>query len=156
MHKTVGHLTLQSDMDGLVSLQCSRCKARFKMGCRYLNEELSGQVFCPICGMPDELTHFYPEEVLEAAREAAVNAAHEEIAKALQAAFGSHSSSKKSPIKITYKPQNVPRTSREIVTQSRDHAMEPTEASCCKRVFALSANDLIAGYYCPYCGRIVL
>ena len=155
MTKTVGHLTLQSDKDGLVSLQCSRCKSRFKMSCGYLNAELTGNVYCPICGMPDELTHFYPEEALNAAREAMVNAAHEELAKAMKAVFGSHSSSKRSPIKITYKASKVPRKSREIVTQSRDHTMEITKVPCCNEHMALSPYDIIVGFYCPYCGRIV-
>jgi len=40
---TIGKATLQSDENGLVTLQCDRCKSRFKMDCAYLNEELEGE-----------------------------------------------------------------------------------------------------------------
>ena len=41
---TIGKSTLQSDENGLVTLQCDRCKSRFKMECAYLNEELEARI----------------------------------------------------------------------------------------------------------------
>ena len=37
MSKTIGRASLESDEEGLVTLQCDRCKSRFKMECSYLN-----------------------------------------------------------------------------------------------------------------------
>ena len=45
---TIGRATLQSDENGLITLQCDRCNSRFKIDCGYLNDELQGDICCPI------------------------------------------------------------------------------------------------------------
>ena len=40
MSKTIGKASLEADEEGLVTLQCDRCKSRFKMDCVSLNDEL--------------------------------------------------------------------------------------------------------------------
>jgi len=42
---TIGRATLQSDENSLITLQCARCKSRFKIDCTYLNDELNGDIF---------------------------------------------------------------------------------------------------------------
>lgn len=51
MSKTIGKASLEADEEGLVTLQCDRCKSRFKMDWAYLNDELEDkEICCPICG----------------------------------------------------------------------------------------------------------
>lgn len=52
---TIGKATLQADENGLVTLQCGRCESRFKMDCSYLNDELQGDICCPVCGISEYL-----------------------------------------------------------------------------------------------------
>lgn len=154
MAKTMGHMAIQSDSDGMVSLQCYRCKARFKMSCKYIVEELDGDIFCPICGMPEDMTGFYTDEAREAAAEVIMNNYMDDVTRLFQSAFSGHSS-KRSGLKIKVRTSSVPRKSSEIVMQSRDHTLDKVESPCCKKQIALSPTDIIAGYYCPYCGRII-
>ena len=60
---TIGKATLQSDENGLVTLQCDRCKSRFKIDCTYLNDELSGNICCPVCGISEALNTFWPHDL---------------------------------------------------------------------------------------------
>lgn len=69
---TIGNATLQSDENGLVTLQCERCKSRFKIDCGYLNDELDGDICCPVCGISESLNTFWPEEVVEEAAKVAM------------------------------------------------------------------------------------
>ena len=70
--KTIGKTTLQSDENGLVTLQCDRCKSRFKMEGDYLSYELEGEICCPVCGIYESLNTFWPEEVVEKAKKIAI------------------------------------------------------------------------------------
>ena len=81
---TIGDATLQADDNGLVKLQCDRCKTRFKMSCDYLNNGLQGDICCPICGISAELNTFFPEEVVEAAKRMAFACAEELISDMLK------------------------------------------------------------------------
>ncbi len=60
---TIGKVTLLADENGLVTLQCDRCKSRFKMDCSYLNDELQGDICCPVCGISESLSTFWPEKL---------------------------------------------------------------------------------------------
>ena len=73
MSKTIGKASLEADEEGLVTLQCDRCKSRFKMDCVYLNDELEDkEICCPICGISEKLNTFWPEEVIEEAKKMAL------------------------------------------------------------------------------------
>ena len=41
---TIRKATLQSDENGLVTLQCDKGKSRFKIDCEFLNNELKGDI----------------------------------------------------------------------------------------------------------------
>ena len=69
---TIGKATIQADYEGLVTLQCDRCKSRFKVECETLNDEQDEDICCPICGISDTQNTFYPEEVVAAAERVAV------------------------------------------------------------------------------------
>ena len=96
---TIGKATLQSDENGLVTLQCDRCKSRFKMECAYLNEELEEDVCCPVCGMSDSLNTFWPEEVVEVAKKVALMEAEEMIANMFNGFKSKHVKVKTTPVK---------------------------------------------------------
>lgn len=143
--KTIGEITIQSDENGMITLQCDRCKTRFKVEVEYLNEELEGDIYCPACGMPSELSDFFPEEI----REQALAAAENEALKMIQEAFSGLNSKN---FKVTN--TKIPRVDTKKVFSDKDFDMQVTEMQCCKKKIGLRNMDAIAGYYCPYCGRI--
>ena len=143
---TIGNATLQSDENGLVTLQCDRCKSRFKMDCGYLNDELDGDICCPVCGISESLNTFWPEEVVEEAAKVAMMEAEELIAQAFKGLNSKH-------IKVKTKP--VTRRDRSLIFKNKDYDLQNVTVHCCQKDVALMPADITAGFYCPYCGRIV-
>lgn len=95
---TIGKANLQSDENGLVTLQCDRCKSRFKMDCAYLNDELQGDICCPICGISESLSTFWPEEVVEEAKKIALMEAEQMIVDMLKGFNSKHFKVKTNPV----------------------------------------------------------
>ena len=143
---TIGNATLQSDENGLVTLQCDRCKSRFKIDCGYLNDELDGDICCPVCGISEAPNTFWPEEVVEEAAKIAIMEAEELIAQAFKGLNSKH-------MKVTTKP--VTKRDRNLVFKNKDYDMQNVIVHCCHKEVALMPTDITAGFYCPYCGRIV-
>lgn len=143
---TIGKATLQSDENGLVTLQCDRCKSRFKMDCSYLNDELEGDICCPVCGISESPNTFWPEEVVEEATKVAMMEAEEMIAQAFKGLNSKH---------IKVKTEPIVRRDRNIVFKNKDYDMQNVTVHCCRKEVALMPTDITAGFYCPYCGRIV-
>lgn len=143
---TIGKITLQSDENGFVTLQCDRCKSRFKVDCAFLNDELQGEICCPICGISNELNTYYPEEVIEGAEKIAIMEAEEMIKNAFKSLNSKY-------LKVKISPTN--RVDTDLVFKNKDHDMQELVVHCCEKKMALSPVDMAAGFYCPYCGRIV-
>lgn len=143
---TIGRATLQSDENGLITLQCDRCKSRFKMDCTYLNDELNGDICCPVCGISESLNTFYPEEAIEKAQKIAIAEAEQMIANAFKGLNSKH---------IKIKTPSVQKVDTDIKIKNRDYDMQVVEVACCKKKIGLRSTDITAGFYCPYCGRIV-
>lgn len=142
----IGKATLQSDENGLVTLQCDRCKSRFKMDCAYLNDELQGDICCPVCGISESLSTFWPEEVVEEAKKIASVEAEQMIANAFKGLNSKHFKVKSNPIQ---------RVNTDIKFKNHDYDMQIVKVNCCQKEIGLMPVDITVGFYCPYCGRIV-
>lgn len=143
---TIGQATLQSDENGLVTLQCDRCKSRFKMDCAFLNDELQGDICCPVCGISEGPNTFYPEEVIEGTKKIAIAEAEQLFANAFKGFNSKH---------IKIKTKSVRRVDTNIKFKNRDYDMQVIQVDCCNKEIGLMPIDIAAGFYCPYCGRIV-
>lgn len=143
---TIGTATLQSDENGLVTLQCDRCQSRFKVDCEYLNDTSETEICCPICGIANSINTFWPEEAIEAAKKIAMMEAEMIFAKALKGLNSKY---------IKVKEKTIKTVDRKVAFKDKDYDMEEVTVSCCKKKIALTQKDICAGYYCPYCGRIV-
>ena len=144
--KTFGKTTLQSDENGLVTLQCDRCKSRFKMEGDYLSYELEGDICCPVCGISESLNTFWPEEVVEKAKKIAIVEAEAMIKQAFKGLNSKYIKVETKPIKLV---------DRNLVFKNKDYDMQQITLNCCHKDIALMPVDITAGFYCPYCGRIV-
>ncbi|HYE08728.1 MAG TPA: hypothetical protein VEF53_00965, partial [Patescibacteria group bacterium] len=125
---TIGKATLQSDENGLVTLQCDRCKSRFKIDCAYLNDELQGDICCPVCGISESLNTFWPEEVVEEAAKIAMVEAKQMIANAFKGLNSKYIKVKTTPIQ---------RVDTDITFKNRDHDMQKITVSCCNKCISL-------------------
>lgn len=142
---TIGEFTLQADENGLITLQCERCNTRFKVESEYLNNELIGDIFCPNCGIPSSISDLYPEEV----QKQAIAIAKVEAMKMVQDAFSGLNSKY---IKVTN--TRIPKVDTHRVFTDKDFDMQVIETKCCRKQVGIKNIDTVAGYYCPYCGRI--
>lgn len=143
---TIGKATLQADENGLVTLQCDRCKSRFKIDCMYLNEELQGDICCPVCGISESLDTFWPEEVVEEVSKIAVMEAEQMIQNAFKGLNSKYIKVKTTPIK---------KVDKDLAFKNQDYDMQLITVKCCNKRIALMPKDITAGFYCIYCGRIV-
>lgn len=143
--RTIGEIMLQSDESGMITLQCDRCKSRFKLECDYLNNEFDGDICCPICGISNSANTFLPEEVIEEAKQVAIMEA-EEIAQKVFKGLNSKD--------IRVKTPPVSKHNRYLAFKNKDYDMQVITVRCCKKEIALMSVDASSGYYCPYCGRI--
>lgn len=143
---TIGKATLQADENGLVTLQCDRCKSRFKMNCSYLNDELQGDICCPVCGISESLNTFWPEEVVEEVKKIAMVEAERIIVDAFKGLNSKF---------IKVKTTSVQRIDTDLTFKNHDYDMQLITVGCCNKPIALMPTDITSGFYCPYCGRIV-
>lgn len=144
--KEIGKVTLHSDENGLITLQCDKCKSRFKIECSYLSDEFEDKIYCAICGDENSLDTFYPEEILEEVEKLAMM----EVKQMMNNGFNSI---KSKHIKVDIKP--VKKIDTNLISKSNDYNMENITVHCCEKKMALKTFDIIAGFYCSYCGRII-
>lgn len=116
------------------------------MDCTYLNDELSGDICCPVCGISEALNTFWPEEVVEEAQKIAIAEAEQMIANAFKGLNSKYIKVKTSPVQ---------KVNTDIKFKNRDYDMQIIRVGCCKKEIGLMPADITAGFYCPYCGRIV-
>lgn len=147
MSKTIGKATLEADENGLITLQCDRCESRFKVDCSYLNDELEDkEICCPVCGISEKLNTFWPKEVIEEAKKMAMVEAEQMIIDAFKGLDSKY-------FKVKTKP--VQRVDTNVKFKNKDYDMQQVLVKCCGHKIALMPSDITAGFYCPYCGRIV-
>lgn len=144
--KEIGKAIFESDENGLITLQCDKCKSRFKIECSHLSDEFEDKIYCAICGDENSLDTFYPEEVLEEVNKVAMMEAEQMI-------NDMFNSIKSKYIKVETTPVN--KVDSNLVFKDKDYDMENITVHCCEKKMALRSFDLIAGFYCSYCGRII-
>ena len=139
-------MSIPSDDDGFVSLQCSFCNERFKLTVEDFEEEDLVSIFCPYCGLSGEGSEFLTDEVLEQAQVIAENylkSIINDFTKDLEKSFRgnkgiSFKAGKKLPIeedKTLFEPEDM-----EVVTPN-----------CCELPIKVRPSGTLTGVYCPFC-----
>lgn len=142
-------ISIPLDNDGYTELECDFCKTRFMItGDDYQHKDMPF-LFCPICGLPNDLSTFYCPEVLEIAYQMAAEWAMKEINRTLGKATRSINKSgfvrmdlkmtKQEPKKVLFVPVD-------------DYVIHKTP--CCKMYVKIREIDEQIGAYCPICGRV--
>lgn len=56
---------------------------------------------------------------------------------------------------VKVKTSPVQNVDTDIKFKNRDYDMQIIRVDCCEKEIGLMPTDITAGFYCPYCGRIV-
>ena len=122
-------ISIPTDDDGYVLLQCEHCGTYFKATPSDLKDDGVLHIFCPSCGLISE--NYVTEDVLELAKK-----------------MERHS---KKGI-TTFKAGKRPKHENEDPIRSGIEAMEICNFPCCKRTAKIKPLLKMTGAYCPFCG----
>lgn len=76
-----------------------KSQSKFKMDCKYLNDELMDkEICCPVCGLSEKFNIFCPEEVIEEDKKMALIEAEQMIADALRGINSKYIKVKSTPV----------------------------------------------------------
>ena len=138
---------IEADSDGYVSYECPFCKSSFSLEVSEVqkNDQIYVERYCPYCGLNNSLDKFYTEEVIEQAKNIAINYLIDEINKE----FKKISNKSNKYIKITYKPLKN-QLIKELKT--KDGTEEIFECKNCSNHVKVDYYIGRTKVYCAFCG----
>lgn len=141
------NISIPSDSDGFVILQCSLCNDFFKMKPTDFEDETQLQIWCPSCGLnPDSLI---TDEAVDLAMKMANNHVSDlinDFSKELSKSF------KRGNIK--YKPGSKLKKEPIDSLFSKLDNLELQTYNCCYKEAKISPSLKMEGGYCPFCGEM--
>jgi uncharacterized Zn-finger protein len=147
MSEVVFSISIPSDDDGFITLQCPFCNDRFKLSVEDVEREDIIEIFCPYCGLQNKPSSFLTDEVVEQAQRIAKN-----YAKSLLNQFSKDLEKKfKSSKHISVKAGKPLEMENDKVLFEREE-LELTQLECCQSTVKVSALAKQVGVYCPFCG----
>lgn len=138
-------ISIPSDDDGYVLLQCPVCGTYFKVTPSDYKDDGVLQIFCPSCGLSSE--SYLTEDVIELAEAMVQNVAMDMIYDAFKKMEREF---KHGP--VTFKAGKKPKHEPENPIRSGIEALEITSFPCCKRTAKIKPLLKMTGCYCPFCG----
>lgn len=138
-------ITIPSDDDGYILLQCERCGEYFKITAADTRDDKLLDIYCPCCGLVSE--NYITEDVAKLAQSIAQNYAMDLIYNA----FKDLERKTKKDI-IRFKAGKKPRHEDENPIRSGIEALDITEFSCCNRTAKIKPLLKMTGCFCPFCG----
>ena len=147
MSDVVFKITIPSDNDGFITLQCPFCGDRFKLTVEGFEREDIIELFCPYCGLRHENSRFLTDEVIEQAKVAAKNYAASIINDWLKDMEQNFKSNKH----ITFKAGKPLEMESDKPLFEREE-LEATDLACCRIMVKATPLNKEIGIYCPCCG----
>lgn len=136
-------ITIPTDKDGYVLMQCPLCGCYFKLNCSDI--ERASEVFCPGCGMKSD--SYVTDEFIELAQAKVMNQLEDEVFTMFKK-MEKRTRGKKVSIKAGKKPKPVP----ENPIRNRVEAMDIAYFKCCDKTCKVKNMIKMTGCYCPFCG----
>lgn len=137
-------ISIPSDDDGFVLLQCPKCGEYFKLPPSDIESDEVVDIHCPLCGLISE--SFLTNDVIELAKAKAVNVALGEFYKEMKKIERQTRNSMFSIKMDKYEEDE------EIPIKSTIDSMEIVNFECCNRKAKIRHLVNYCGCYCPYCG----
>jgi hypothetical protein len=140
-------ITVPSDNDGCITLQCPFCDDRFKLTVEDFQREDILEIFCPYCGLRHQPSQFLRDEVIEQAQIIASN-----YAKSLlnQWVKDIEKSTKRNKL-VKFKAGKRPKLEAEKILFEQEE-LEITTLVCCQVTVKTRPLNKVIGVYCPCCG----
>lgn len=147
MSEATFKIDVPTDDDGFLTLQCPFCSDQFKLTAQDFEREDIIDLFCPYCGLKDELSSFITDEVIEQAQILALNYVKSQMNKSIK---GLENSSKGNKY-ISFKAGQPFKMEEDKVLFEKEE-LEKITLNCCN--FETKAKLIIKeiGVYCPCCG----
>ncbi len=139
-------ISIKSDKDGFILLQCSLCGEFFKLLASDLNDESTLNIWCPYCGLNGK--EYYTKEVLDMSMKMAKNEANRMMFNSLKELERKTKNNKFINFKVGKKPE------MEVVSiiKPRIENMQIMKYDCCKTMAKIKTGSIVTGSYCPLCG----
>lgn len=147
MGEFYAEIQIPLDDDGFIELECDYCKNRFMLYSETFKDEKNYYFFCPVCGLPNDLNTFYCTEVLEKAKEIAIDYSLKEIQRILGGTVNSLNKSGFLNVKLDITKE---KDCVELYEPLNEYSI--AHMNCCNIDIKVNDLDLEIGIYCPVCG----
>lgn len=138
-------ISIPTDDDGFVLLQCEHCGTFFKATPTEIEDDGVLHIFCPSCGLSSE--NYWTDDVIELAMKMVKNQAMDMIYDAFKG-MECHSRGGM----ISFKAGKKPKHEVEGPIRSGIEALEVANFPCCHRAAKVKPLLKMTGCYCPFCG----
>lgn len=138
-------ITIPSDDDGYVLLQCEHCGTYFKGTPSDIQDDGVLNIYCPSCGLISD--NYITEDVIELAEKMAKNIMNDMI----YDMFKDLERHSKHGV-LQFKAGRRPKHETEDPIRSGIEALEICTFPCCKRTAKIKPMLKMTGAYCPFCG----
>ncbi len=138
-------ISIPTDNDGFVLLQCEWCKEFFKLVPNEMESDEVVEIWCPCCGLRGN--EYFTEEVIELGMKMVKNFAMDTIfseMKKWERKFNGKG--------ISFKAGKKPHEEDELPIVSVIDNLEIQKYNCCKKEAKIKPLIKMCGSYCPYCG----
>lgn len=138
-------ISIPSDNEGFIPLQCPLCNGYFKLTASDLNSDDILEIWCPYCGIKS-LDGYITSDVTDLALVMSKNEVLKHIQKELSKTFKGINGHN---IKTTVQKPKLYYESRILV---KFDALECIDYQCCNKSAKITAISKFVGDYCPFCG----
>lgn len=149
MDNVTFQIRLEGDSEGYVTFECPFCESEFKLQAGEFKSEdnIFLELYCPYCGLIDDVKSFYSKEVAEQVKVLAQNYITEELNKV----FGNlaRDLNRNKFIKMQWKPLKKVNT-KEL--KDRDTVEEIFECQSCGNHEKVLYCSGVSKIFCSYCG----
>ena len=142
-------IKIEGDSEGDVTFECPFCESEFKLNASEFQDEnnVFTELYCPYCGLTDDINTFYSKEVIEQAEAIAYNYMINEVNKMFKGFQNSCRSN--SSIKVEFKELKKVST-KEL--KDKDTVEEKFSCPMCGNHVKVLYCAGVSKVYCAYCG----
>lgn len=142
-------ISIEGDSEGDVTFECPFCESEFKLNAGEFQDEdnVFTELYCPYCGLADEINKFYTREVIEQAQAIAYNYMIQELNKTFKKI--KNSCRRNSYIKVDFKELKKVNT-KEL--KDKDTVEEKFSCPTCGNHIKVLYCSGVSKVYCAYCG----
>lgn len=138
-------ISIPTDNDGFILLQCQLCGEFFKLTPGDAKADDVIEIWCPSCGLKSE--NYLTANVIELAMKMTENIGMDMIFKEMKKMERQIKGSG-----VTFKAGKKPRPKAENPIISGIESLEIQKYNCCKRQSKIKPIVKLSGSYCPFCG----